>query len=123
MTINQVTNPASVWTVTPRTITGLDGSITTNLGVVSSTLASGTNAFFLAPAGSMEIITFVGGAGANVAWTPGLGNGTSARPGPAGTLGAAVMQICCSSSTMGLSVLNGGTGTGSYSTAIIQWNS
>jgi hypothetical protein len=123
MNINQVQNPANVWSVTPRTLTGFDGSISPNGGAITNTLANGSNAIFAPPATSMWMLTIVAIATGSVQWAVGLTAGGVFRQAGAAGSALALQATMVSTAAASAYLTNLGTVAGTYAVSIIAWNS
>lgn len=122
MIITQTFTPSLVWAISTRTITGHDGSITTNAGLDNQSIANGTTVNFTATAGTMNIRSIVGIATANATYNVGLTNGTTLRISSSAATGAAIFFHAAAATNEGPGLSNTGTVAGAYSTSAVVWN-
>ena len=119
MNINNPSSAQLVWSITPRTLTGLGGAINIGLGADVNSLANGSTAGF-ATAGMAGHITIVGLGLANVTWNFGiLGSDAVFRSGTQGVIAHSLMINGHFTPTRSLAINNSGTVSGQYSVVII----
>lgn len=114
MQITQVTNPASVWQTSPRTITGLNGSIANQASGIGLSLANGAAVRIQPNAGTLELQTVVCVSNANVSWNVGLTNGTVNNFGFTGALNTNLIEAIVATNTIYTVINNSGTVAGIY---------